>query len=46
VQRHGGRIREVPITFVDRTHGQSKISYREAWLALWIMFRLGMRRNG
>jgi dolichol-phosphate mannosyltransferase len=45
IQRQGGRIKEVPITFVDRTHGQSKISYREAWLALWIIFRLALRRR-
>lgn len=44
VQRLGGRIREVPITFVDRMHGKSKISYREAWLAVWIIFRLGIKR--
>lgn len=42
IQRQGAVIREVPITFVDRTHGQSKISYREAVMALWIIFRLGL----
>jgi dolichol-phosphate mannosyltransferase len=40
LQRRGAQMREIPITFVDRTHGKSKISYREAWLALWIIWRL------
>lgn len=44
LQRRGARIREVPITFVDRTHGRSKISYREAFSAVWIIFKLGWKR--
>jgi dolichol-phosphate mannosyltransferase len=28
--RHGARMAELPITFVDRRHGQSKITLREA----------------
>lgn len=44
LQRQGAEIREVPITFVDRTHGKSKISYREAWLAVWIIFRLSKQQ--
>jgi dolichol-phosphate mannosyltransferase len=44
VQRHGARIREVPITFVDRRHGQTKIDYREAWMAVWVIFRLAVHR--
>ena len=46
IRRQGGRFREVPITFVDRTHGSSKISYREAWLALWIILCLRMKEEG
>ena len=45
VQRQGAVIREVPITFVDRTLGKSKINYREAWLAVWIVFRLSLQRK-
>lgn len=45
LQRAGARIREVPIIFVDRTHGHSKISTREAWNALWIILRLGLSRR-
>jgi hypothetical protein len=36
-------MRDVPITFVDREKGQSKINGREAWGALWIIFRLGLK---
>jgi dolichol-phosphate mannosyltransferase len=43
VKRLGARMRDVPITFVDRELGQSKINSREAWGALWIIFRLGLR---
>jgi len=43
LKRLGARMRETPITFVDRERGQSKINGREAWGALWIIFRLGLR---
>jgi dolichol-phosphate mannosyltransferase len=43
LKRLGARMRDVPITFVDRQQGQSKINGREAWGALWIIFRLGLR---
>jgi dolichol-phosphate mannosyltransferase len=39
----GARMRDVPITFVDRQHGQSKIDSREAWGAVWVIFRLGLK---
>lgn len=42
LQCQGAEMREVPITFVDRTSGKSKISYREAWQLFWILFRLRM----
>lgn len=45
LQEHGATIRETPIVFVDRRHGQSKIDLWEAWSALWILFRLGARRR-
>jgi dolichol-phosphate mannosyltransferase len=32
---------EVPFTFEERRHGESKISWREAVSALWVLFRLG-----
>jgi len=34
-QRKGYRIAEVPISFAARTRGQSKISWRIIWEALW-----------
>ena len=34
---------ETPITFVDRTRGQSKIDLGEAWSALGVILRLGVR---
>jgi len=40
--RLGARIVEVPITFVERQRGQSKINRQEAWQAIWILFRLGL----
>jgi dolichol-phosphate mannosyltransferase len=45
LQRSGARIREVPITFVDRSHGKSKITSREALAAVWIILRLALRRG-
>jgi len=38
----GARCREVPILFADRRLGTSKINGREAWAAVWILFRLGI----
>jgi dolichol-phosphate mannosyltransferase len=43
VKRLGARMRDVPITFADRERGQSKINSQEAWGAVWIIFRLGLR---
>jgi dolichol-phosphate mannosyltransferase len=42
LQRLGARFAEVPITFVERQRGQSKINRQEAWQALRILFRLGL----
>jgi len=42
LRRAGAVFREVPITFIDRRRGQSKINSREALEALWIIARLGL----
>lgn len=39
----GARFGEVPITFVERQYGQSKINSKEAYAALGILFRLGVK---
>ncbi|MCX7825098.1 MAG: polyprenol monophosphomannose synthase [Verrucomicrobiae bacterium] len=45
----GFRLVEIPITFVDRRVGVSKISRRIVWEALWVVWRLaaahGFRRR-
>jgi dolichol-phosphate mannosyltransferase len=41
LKRAGAQFREIPITFVDRRFGQSKINLREAFTALGMIFRLG-----
>jgi dolichol-phosphate mannosyltransferase len=38
--RRGFRIREIPIVFVDRHSGTSKLSRRIIWEALWLVWRL------
>jgi dolichol-phosphate mannosyltransferase len=38
--RHGFKIKEVPITFIDRQFGDSKMSssiFKEAFLGVWKM---------
>lgn len=42
LKRAGCRFVEVPITFEERRHGSSKIDWREAAQALWVIFRLGL----
>lgn len=40
VKKHGHKIVEVPITFVDRLHGESKMSsgiFKEAFFGVWKM---------
>lgn len=39
-RRHGATFLEVPITFRDRTAGQSKINFREAMQAIWTIATL------
>ena len=43
LKRLGARIVEVPIVFVDREYGQSKLNRSEAIHSLWMMFKLGLR---
>ena len=38
--RKGFRIREIPITFVDRRAGVSKMNRRIIWEAVWMVWRL------
>jgi dolichol-phosphate mannosyltransferase len=40
----GARFEEIPITFRDRTRGQSKIRLGDAVTALWVFARLGLGR--
>ena len=42
LQQQGTTFAEIPIEFVDRQTGYSKINGREALAALWIIFRLGI----
>ncbi len=42
LKRTGTTFAEVPIVFVDREHGTSKINLREAVVAIWIILRLGL----
>lgn len=43
LHRAGARFAETPITFTDRTRGKSKITWQEAWAAVRIISRLGLR---
>jgi dolichol-phosphate mannosyltransferase len=43
LKRLGAKFGETPIVFADRELGASKINSREAYNALWIIFRLGLR---
>jgi dolichol-phosphate mannosyltransferase len=43
MKRAGARFAETPIVFADRERGQSKIHSGEAFSALWILFRLGIK---
>lgn len=43
LHRDGARFVEVPITFTERRHGQSKINTREAVLAIGVLARLGAK---
>ena len=43
LKRLGAKFGESPIVFADRERGQSKINSKEAYAALWIIFRLGLK---
>ncbi|MCA9223899.1 MAG: polyprenol monophosphomannose synthase [Planctomycetales bacterium] len=43
MKRAGARFGELPIIFIDRQFGSSKINARESATALWIIFRLGVK---
>jgi dolichol-phosphate mannosyltransferase len=43
LKRLGARFAESPIVFADRERGASKINSKEAYAALWIIFRLGLK---
>jgi dolichol-phosphate mannosyltransferase len=40
VHRAGGRIREVPVTFIDRRHGSSKADFAESYRSIRDLFGL------
>jgi dolichol-phosphate mannosyltransferase len=42
--RQGFRIREIPIVFVDRRAGVSKMNRRIVWEAIFLVWRLGLTR--
>jgi dolichol-phosphate mannosyltransferase len=44
LNRQGARFREAPIVFVDRELGQTKINWREAVAAVFLILRLGIKR--
>ncbi|MDI6807395.1 MAG: polyprenol monophosphomannose synthase [Candidatus Eisenbacteria bacterium] len=41
--RNGFKIKEIPITFVDRRVGISKMSKRIIWEAVWLVWRLRLQ---
>jgi len=45
VWRLGFRIREIPIVFVDRSIGESKMSKRIIWEAAWLVWKLRFART-
>ena len=44
LKARGARFAEIPITFVDRQKGMTKINWQEATAAVRILLRLGLRR--
>jgi dolichol-phosphate mannosyltransferase len=43
--KHGFKVKEVPITFVDRIHGESKMStgiFKEAFFGVWKMKKMNL----
>lgn len=44
VWRKGFRIKEIPIVFIDRTVGKSKMSRKIIWEAIWMVWRLRLKQ--
>ena len=44
VWKRGYRIKEIPIVFVDRQAGSSKMSKRIVWEAMWMVWALRFKR--
>jgi dolichol-phosphate mannosyltransferase len=42
--RKGFRIKEIPVVFVDRVEGTSKMSGGIVWEAVWLVWKLRLRR--
>lgn len=42
-KRAGFKIKEVPIAFIDRKKGKSKMRFREVWEGSWRILRLGLK---
>ncbi|MCM2370324.1 polyprenol monophosphomannose synthase [Aporhodopirellula aestuarii] len=45
LHQHGATFKEVPITFTERTVGDSKLDFREAVRSGWTVFRLQSKRS-
>ena len=45
IRRLGGTFAEVPITFVERQAGQSKLNVKEIVVALWMLLWIGVRER-
>jgi dolichol-phosphate mannosyltransferase len=45
VYRAGLKVREIPIIFVERREGVSKMSKRIIWEAFWLVWRLRLRKT-
>lgn len=41
---NGFKIKEIPIVFVERRTGHSKMSKKIIWEAFWLVWKLGLRR--
>lgn len=46
LHRRGHQFTEVPIWFEPRVEGSSKLSLRDAWGAIQVIHRLGLRKSG
>lgn len=44
IWRFGFRLKEIPITFVDRQAGVSKMNRKIVWEAVWLVWRLRLMR--